>query len=62
MNAESAPEETGEDKGEEHAPDAESSDQETTSSDRVPMTLDELVWTYCYDKNQGGYWKLRKKV
>ena len=61
MNAESAPEETGEDKGEEHAPEEESSDKENEDADAAPVTTDELVWAYCYDKNRGGYWKLGKK-
>jgi hypothetical protein len=46
VNAESAPEETGEDKGEEHAPDADSSDDEKQDDYYGPVTIDELEWAY----------------
>lgn len=46
---------------EEHAPEEESSDKENEDADAAPVTTDEMVWTYCYNKDTGGYWKLCKK-
>ena len=62
VNAESAPEETGEDKGEEHAPEEESSDKENEDADAAPVTTDELVWAYCYDKKQRRILETGQKV